>query len=160
MLTLTDIATLAERTLQKNGRLDPIFIFEGTKDIQTREFPNLPEPALLDLMDALGFSFAYDDQFGDLVHLFFMCETWLNKKENVRAVDDPHRFEGIFVYQKVIQSGMWEVACYQILYDQNGKPSELKTLKSPVSNDVVIGHVIDRFLRGFRRGLATKKAGL
>jgi hypothetical protein len=55
MLTLVDLATLAERTLRKNGSLDPLFFFEGTKDIQTREFPNLPEKALLESLEALGF---------------------------------------------------------------------------------------------------------
>ena len=55
MLTLADVTTLSERTLLKNGHLDPIFIFEGTKDYETREFPNLPEKSLLDSLEALGF---------------------------------------------------------------------------------------------------------
>lgn len=86
MLTRTDIATLAERSLKKNGYLDPLFIFEGTKDIQIREFPNLPKKALLDSLEALGFIFAYTDQIGELVHIFFLCQAWFNRDARIRAM--------------------------------------------------------------------------
>ncbi len=162
MLTLTDIATLAERTLRKKGRLDPIFIFEGTKDYETREFPNLPEKALLDSFEALGFSFASTDQLGDLVQIFFLCQAWFNRNAQIRAVDDPHRFDGVFLYQRVIPSGTWDVAEYKTFYADDGKLIELKPIESVdiVYNNVLIGNPVDHFLRGFRRGLAKKKVGL
>jgi hypothetical protein len=162
MLTLADIATLAERSLKKNGYVDPIFFFEGTKDIQTREFPNLPEKALLESLEALGFIFAYTDQIGELVHIFFMCEAWFNRNASIRAVDDPRRFEGVFLYQRDMRSGTWDVAEYKILRNNGGRPLELQPVKSPetVFNDVTIGNVVDSFLRGFRRGLVKKKVGL
>jgi hypothetical protein len=83
MLKLTDIATLAERTLQKNRRLDPIFIFEGTKNYETRDFHHLPEKTLLASLEALGFSYAYTDQIGDLVQIFFLCLTFDTLSQNL-----------------------------------------------------------------------------
>ena len=162
MLTLTDIATLAERTLQKNGRLDPIFIFEGTKDYETREFSHLPDKALLDSLEALGASLAYTDQIGDLVQIYFLCQAWFNRNAYIRAVDDPHRFDGVVLYQRVIHSGTWDVAEYKIFYGNDGKLIELKPIESVdiVFNDVSIGDPVDHFLSGFRRGLAKKRVGL
>src|ERR687898_535847 len=107
MLTLADVTTLSEQTLRKNGHLDPIFIFEGTKDYETREFPNLPEKSLLDSLEALGFIFAYTDQLGDLAQIFFFCQTWFSRNAAIRAFDDPHRIDGVFLYQRIISSGTW-----------------------------------------------------
>jgi hypothetical protein len=129
MLTRTDIATLAEWTLRKYRRLDPIFIFEGTKGYETREFPHLPEQALRDSLAALGVSFACTDQIGDVVHIFFLCQAWLNRNASSRAGDAPHRFDGVFLYQRGIPSGTWDVAEYKIFYGNDGKLSELKLIE-------------------------------
>jgi hypothetical protein len=161
MLTLADIATLAERMLRKNGYLDPIFLFEGTKDYETREFPHLPEKALLDSLEALGFSFAYTDQIGDLVQIFFFCQAWFSKNAEIRAVDDPGRIDGVFLYQRNIPSGKWDVAEYKILKDTKGKPVELKPFaEDTVFSDVSIGNPVDHFLRGVTRGVAMRKGGM
>ena len=164
MLTLADITILVERTLQKTGNLDPIFLFEGTKDYETREFPNLPEKALLASLDALGFSFAFTNQIGDLVQIFFFCQAWFNRNAQIRAADDPRRIEGVFLYYNSIQSGIWDVAEYKILRDSDGKFVELKRFKKTdvdtVYNDVTIGNPVDHFLRGFRRGVAMRKVGM
>jgi hypothetical protein len=163
MLTLAEISTLAERMLRKNGYLDPIFLFEGIKDYQTREFPNLPEKELLASLEALGFSFAFTDQIGDLVQIFFFCQAWFSKNAEIRAGDDPGRIDGVFLYQRNIPSGKWDVAEYKILKDTDGKQIELKPFESidedTVYNDVSIGDPVDHFLRGFRRGIATRKIG-
>jgi hypothetical protein len=162
MLTLADITTFAERTLRKKGSLDPIFLFEGTKDYETKELPNLPKQALLDSLEALGFSFAYTDRIGDLVHIFFLCQAWFNRNAHLRAVEDPHRFDGVFLYQRVIPAGAGEVAEYKTFYANDGKLVELKPINSVdiVYNDVSIGDPVDHFLRGFRRGRAQRKLGM
>jgi hypothetical protein len=161
MLTLAEISTLAERLLRKHGYLDPLFLFEGTKDYQTREFPNLPENELLASLEALGFSFAYTDQIGDLTQIFFFCQAWFSKIAEIRASDDPHRIDGVFIYQRHIPSGTWDVAEYKLLQDTKGKTVELEPLdENTVFSDVSIGNPVDHFLIGFRRGLAKKRARL
>jgi hypothetical protein len=162
MLTLADIATFAERSLKKTGHLDPLFLFEGTKDIDVKEFPNLPKKPLLQALEALGFFYAYTDQLGDLVHIFFFCEAWFNRNASIRAVDDPRKFEGVFLYQRDIRTGTWDVAEYTIERDAKRKPVELTPMRSPetVFNNVFIGDPVDHFLRGFGRGEAKKRGGI
>ncbi len=164
MKTTDDIVLIAKKMLTKYGRLEPKLVIEGSAGLEAVPLPDLPKPAKLSVLEALGYTLAKDDRIGNLAQLFLVAEGWRSSRNGphaaLRPQHDPDRVECVMVFQYRAEPEARRMVVYDLVRNAAGEPTELKRLEQPnKEGSAVESPPLDALLRGFTRGRRRRDTG-
>src|SRR3954452_21053434 len=154
MSNLIEIVDFAKDLLTKYGYIYPVILIEGTKGSETRPYPSLPERDKVVILEALGFTLAFEDHIGELLQITSVCEAWIGRDPSIRPSKDTKRIEAVFIVQFDANMHSTNFAYYKIIRNKGSDVINLETVKNPdtASKDIIFGPYLDALVRGFNRG--------
>jgi len=163
-LSIQQIASLAKEVALRDGRHVPTLIAEGSRRevlIQFTKFGNTFEERQKQLTYT-GYILAQDARLGLLRQAFFIGEGWMvgseeNKSPNVPPSQHPKRKEVLTVSGLTVASHQVGMVVYEMIRDDTGQLTELKTFASSSDESVSAqSPLLEALVLGYAMGSTRK----